>query len=217
MTKSSAGILAIWNDCTAGMEREYEHWYRTEHLAERVGVKGFISGWRYVAVDAEPNYFTHYTTESVDVLFSPAYEERMNNPTPLTQQIMAGVFHNCTRAICERVLRLGDARGAFAVVARFASAQDAGELSDELQRMAQRDNVLRCELWSASTRATQASFAEVEIRGPDNTIAACVVVETTDEDDAREVMRAAGGRLAGADQIGIYRLIGTLQHSDQPR
>ena len=62
----SAGILAIWNDCASGSEAEYEHWYRTEHLAERVAVDGFVAGWRYVAIDAQPKYFTHYATEAVD-------------------------------------------------------------------------------------------------------------------------------------------------------
>ena len=217
MSNPPPGILAIWNDCATGRESDYEHWYRNEHLAERVAVKGFVSGWRYVAVDAQPNYFTHYVTESVDVLFSAAYEERMNNPTPLTTAIMSGVFLNCTRTICERVARIGDARGACAVVARFAHAQDVDKLSGELQRMAAQEAVLRAELWVASARDTPASFAEVEIRGADDAIAACVMIETADERGAREIMRTTGERLARADQMGIYRLMCTLQQSDQPR
>ncbi|MFT5176464.1 MAG: hypothetical protein ACI8W7_004660, partial [Gammaproteobacteria bacterium] len=202
--RMNPGILAIWNDCAPGTAQQYEHWYRGEHLAERVGVTGFVSGWRYVAVEAQPNYFTHYVTESTDVLFSAAYEERMNNPTPLTAAIMSGVFLNCTRTICERVLRIGDARGAFALVARFVVAQDTDELTSKVQRLAAHDQVLRAEVWTASAQATQGSFAEVEIRGPDHSIAACVIVETTDEDSARALKPSLGTELGGVDQLGIY-------------
>ena len=212
---SNAGILAIWNDCAPGTERQYEHWYRSEHLAERVGVAGFVSGWRYVAVDAQPKYFTHYVTESTDVLFSAAYEERMNNPTALTTAVMSGVFLHCTRTICERVLRIGDARGASAVVARFAHAQDLAELSECVQRLAKHDNVLRTELWTACTRATQTSFAEVEIRGPDDAIAACIIIETAGDDDARALRQSVAAELARADAVGLYRLMCALQQRDQ--
>jgi hypothetical protein len=216
MSKLNPGILAIWNDCAAGTEGQYEHWYRSEHLAERVGVEGFVSGWRYAAVEAQPKYSTHYVTESTEVLFSPAYEERMNNPTALTTAIMSSVFLNCTRTICERVLRIGDSRGAFAAVARFVEAPDAGALANGVQRIAEHDKVLRAELWTAACAQTaQTSFAEVEIRGADDVIAACVIVETADEDDARALMPSLHADTAGAAQIGIYRLMCALQQGDQ--
>ncbi|MFT5448693.1 MAG: hypothetical protein ACI9DC_003878 [Gammaproteobacteria bacterium] len=211
----SAGILAIWNDCAPGSEAEYEHWYRTEHLAERVGVDGFVAGWRYVAVDAQPRYFTHYTTEAVDVLFSPAYEERMNNPSPLTQAVMSGVFRNCTRTICERVLRIGDARGAFAVVAQFSDTQDIDALSSFVQATSAQEDVLRAEVWvAAAVPLRETSFAEVEIRGPDRAIAACVLIETATEGDAHSIVRGRSAQLAGADQVGLYRLMCSLSQGD---
>ena len=114
MSAARPGVLAIWNDCAPGAEREYEHWYRSEHLAERVGVEGFVSGWRYRAVDAEPEYFTHYETRGADVLSSAAYRRQLDDPTPLTRRIMDGVFINCIRTVCERVHRVGDSRGAYA-------------------------------------------------------------------------------------------------------
>jgi hypothetical protein len=30
------GILAIWNDCAAGHEAEFEAWFQGEHLLERL-------------------------------------------------------------------------------------------------------------------------------------------------------------------------------------
>jgi hypothetical protein len=62
------GILAVWNDCAPGSEGQYEAWYRGEHLPERVGIPGFRGGWRYRAIDAEPEYFTFYETDTPEVL-----------------------------------------------------------------------------------------------------------------------------------------------------
>ena len=39
---ANAGVLAIWNNCAPGAEAQYEHWYRSEHLAERVAIEGFV-------------------------------------------------------------------------------------------------------------------------------------------------------------------------------
>ena len=72
------GILAIWNDCARGEEALYEHWYRSEHLAERVGIEGFVAGWRYGAVQGSPSYLTHYETTSPSVLRSAAYRARLS-------------------------------------------------------------------------------------------------------------------------------------------
>lgn len=211
----NAGILAIWNDCAPGSEAEYEHWYRTEHLAERVGVDGFVAGWRYVAVDAQSRYFTHYVTEAVDVLFSPAYEERMNNPTPLTQAVMSGVFRNCTRTICERVSRVGNARGAFAVVVQFSATPNLDALSSFVQATSSQEDVFRAEVWvAAAVPRRETSFAEVEIRGPDRAIAACVLIETATEQDARSIIDNRTVQFADADQVGLYRLMCGLSQRD---
>jgi hypothetical protein len=36
------GILAIFNDCRAGREAEFEAWFQGEHLLERLAVPGFF-------------------------------------------------------------------------------------------------------------------------------------------------------------------------------
>jgi hypothetical protein len=120
-SRQARGILAIWNDCAAGAEKAYEAWYRGEHLPERLSVPGFRAAWRFRAVDAAPEYFTFYETADPDVLFSEAYVGRVNNPTPLTRQIMSGTFLNTTRALCASVARTGAIRGALAVVVRYES------------------------------------------------------------------------------------------------
>jgi hypothetical protein len=128
-TKGIPGILAIWNSCAPGSEGDFEEWYQHEHFFERIGVPGFLHGRRYEAVRGTPPYFCIYLTQSPAVLKSPAYIERLNNPTPQTRKIMSGPFRDMVRTVCGLTARYGAMRGSVAVTARFtkAQAQDALE------------------------------------------------------------------------------------------
>ena len=116
-----AGILAIWNDCDAAVEAEYERWYVGEHLAERVGVPGFRFGRRYQAVRAEVRYFTFYETDAPLVLRGRAYLDRLDHPTPATRRLM-GHFHNMSRTVCRKTSHAGSAMaGAHALTVQVAA------------------------------------------------------------------------------------------------
>jgi hypothetical protein len=41
MSAAQPGILAIFNDCRAGREDEFNAWFQGEHLQERLAVPGF--------------------------------------------------------------------------------------------------------------------------------------------------------------------------------
>ena len=90
------GILAIWNDCRAGGEAEFEAWFQGEHLQERLAVPGFLFGRRHQALSGNAGYFNFYLVKSPEVLTSKAYLERLDNPTSMTRQIMSEVFLNMT-------------------------------------------------------------------------------------------------------------------------
>jgi hypothetical protein len=208
------GILAVWNDCAPGAEEQYEAWYRGEHLPERVGIPGFRAGWRYRAIEAEPEYFTFYETDAPEVLRSEPYLARLNDPTPLTRRIMSGTFTHATRAVCTCVARWGTLRGALAVTVRF-DAPPGEELEACVREVAGRPEVLRAELWMA-TRAEGASTlsAEQQLRGPDRTIAAGALVETTTEREAAAVAATLGAALGPGARIGTYRLFCALHRLD---
>ncbi|MEI9804029.1 MAG: hypothetical protein WDN48_05650 [Pseudolabrys sp.] len=76
------GILAIFNDCRAGFEEEFEAWFQGEHLLERLAVPGFLYGRRHQAISGACGYFNFYLVASPDVLTSKPYLDRLNNPTP---------------------------------------------------------------------------------------------------------------------------------------
>jgi hypothetical protein len=208
------GILAIWNDRRAGTEVEYEAWYRGEHLPERLSIPGFRASWRYRAIEAEPEYFTFYETATPEVLFSEAYVARVENPTELTRRIMAGVFINATRALLTRAARWGMLRGAFAVSIRFDSKPDSS-LESRLREAASRNDVLSAELWTLTRPDAPAALsAEQQLRGPDKSVTAAALIETTTEQEARAVAAALRTMLGTRSQIGIYQLFCMLDKAD---
>jgi hypothetical protein len=215
--RTARGILAIWNDCRQGMQREYEQWYRGEHLPERLSIPGFRAAWRFRAVEGEPEYFTFYETVTPDVLFSPAYEGRVNDPSPLTQRVMSGVFTNATRALLTSVASWGLLRGAFAVSVRF-DAQPTSDLEPYLRTVAAREDVLRTELWKPTRPDAPAVLsAEQQLRGPDKSVAAAAVVETLTEQEARDVAALLRGSLGAAPCVGVYRLFCAIDREDLGR
>jgi hypothetical protein len=102
----SGGILAVWTDIAPELEAEFNEWYWREHLPERLAVPGFRRGRRYRAIAGAPRYFAFYELDAVEILASPAYLDRLDNPTQWTRRIMPG-FRNTTRA----AFRLADCIG----------------------------------------------------------------------------------------------------------
>lgn len=204
---TTPGVLALWQDCVAGQEAVLERWYQTEHLAERLGVPGFLLGRRYEAAGVRQHYFTYYETETPEVLTSPAYRDRLDNPTPLTRTVMSDVFLKMSRTICRVERRAGAFRGAWAVTAKLSdpAVMDGSDLFD---LPAASPGVARAELWTAADDIAPPLSDEEKLRGGDDRIVACLFVETLREADARAAAQAITERLAdGIDEIGLYRLM----------
>ena len=131
------GILAIWNDCRAGREAEFEAWFQGEHLLERLAVPGFLFGRRHQAISGACGYFNFYLVEPPAVLTSKPYLERLDHPTPMTRKVMSEIFINMNRTICHRTLRRGAFRGAYAVTARFDVAPEMSALTALTENLVQ--------------------------------------------------------------------------------
>ncbi len=206
------GILAIWNDCRAGREAEFEHWYQSEHLLERLAVPGFLLGRRYEAGAGSPRYFACYVTQSPEVLTSAPYLARLNDPTPLTQRVMIEMFTDMTRALCRRAHRRGHCRGAFAVTARLAESPDQSGLTDAIEALARDDGVACAELWTALAPHEVPVTNEESLRGRDRKITACLTIETLRQDDAATAAATLARQLPAAE-IGIYRLLCEIERA----
>ena len=203
------GVLALWNDCTPGQEHKYENWYQNEHLRDRLRVPGFRVGRRYEAVDGTPQFFTYYETDSVDVLFSNVYLAQVNNPSPMTREIMARTFINMNRTVCTRTWCEGRMTSAFVVTIR---AEDDADAVDDagMQAFARDLDVGRVEKWTAVTEDVNTSTEET-LRGGDSTIGNCIVVHVLREEHARKLSRKLRLSLGNKTEIGIYHLLCELR------
>jgi len=202
-----SGILAIWNDCARGRDGEFEHWFQSEHLAERLAVPGFRVGRRHEAVSGAPRYFVFYRTDTPEVLGSAAYLERVNSPTPLTRTVMAEVFRNMSRTVCRVAHRAGALSGAFAVTARLQGAPDAAALARLADSFGEDTGVAGAEVWVSAEPAGRTPSTEEVLRGGDARIAGCVLVQTLRLEDARRIRSALGAAIAEPREIGIYRFL----------
>ena len=90
-------------------EAEFNRWYDREHLEERVAIAGFLEARRYVAHDGAPKYLSLYSTETFEVLDSPAYRTALANQTDWSKANIAR-FKNMIRA--SRASRSAAARAA---------------------------------------------------------------------------------------------------------
>jgi hypothetical protein len=154
----------------------------------------------------EPRYFNFYLTRSVEVLSSPEYRARLNNPTRMTRIVMSEIFRDMIRTVCQQSFRLGSMRGAVAVAARFGTPPDENALKATLEMLVQ-DKAVACgEIWSAVRQDDALSSEEERLRGGDRRIDACLLVETLRVPDAERVASALSSQFAAA-RIGIYRLL----------
>ena len=118
------GVAAIWHNVAPSAQADYNHWHVHEHVPERVGIPGFLRGRRYGPIDADPEFFHFYETESLETLTSPAYLERLNSPTPWTRRVGPELKDN-NRSLCRVEASFGIGLGAAILTGRFATT--AGE------------------------------------------------------------------------------------------
>jgi hypothetical protein len=207
------GILAIFNDCRAGREAEFEAWFQGEHLIERLAVPGFLFGRRHRAISGTAGFFNFYLVESPDVLTSKPYLERLDHPTPLTRTIMSEVFINMNRTVCRRTVRRGGFRGAFAVTARFNRPPDEAALSGVLEKLAADTAVAAGEIWVALDPAGMPVSMEEKLRGGDKKIAGALMIDTLYQKDAESVGSQLASQFPDAD-VGVFRVLCQIGRGD---
>ena len=207
------GILAIFNDCRAGREAEFEAWFQGEHLLERLAVPGFLFGRRHRAISGTAGYFNYYLVETPDVLTSKPYLERLDHPTPMTRTIMSEVFVNMNRTVCRRVIRRGGFRGAFTVTARFSRAPDEAMLSGVLEKLTADTAVAGGEIWIALDPAGMPVSMEEKLRGGDKKIAGALMIDTLYQDDAETVGAQLAKQFPDAD-VGVFRVLCQIGRGD---
>jgi hypothetical protein len=133
MPLAGTGMLLTSMNIDAAHEADFNRWYDREHLEERVAIEGFIEARRYVAHAANPKYLSLYSTETLDVLDSPAYRARLANQTEWSRRNMAH-FKDMLRVVARITISNGTGRGAALGVVRLRpTPENAGAWRDALQ------------------------------------------------------------------------------------
>lgn len=145
MSTRGQAQLAIWSDIEPGQETDYLHWLTREHVLERVGVDGFLSGRVFRAeADGQRRFFITYELQDAGVLAGPSYLARLNAPTPWSQRTMP-ILQNFARGGGAVVARAGLGCGAVALPLRLdlaaAGLLDAPAQQALVQRIAALDAV----------------------------------------------------------------------------
>ncbi|HWL21380.1 MAG TPA: hypothetical protein VNS33_17030 [Bradyrhizobium sp.] len=140
MPLAGKGMLLTSMDIDAADDEDFNRWYDREHLEERVAIEGFIEARRYVAHSGSPKYLCLYSTETIEVLDSPAYRARLANSTDWSKKSMAR-FKNMIRAVARITISRGQGRGAVLGIVRLRPDVGSGEalrrvLSERLDPMA---------------------------------------------------------------------------------
>jgi hypothetical protein len=111
MPMAGKGMLLTSMNIDAADEAEFNRWYDREHLEERVAIDGFLEARRYVAHDGNPKYLSLYSTETFEILDSPAYRTALANQTAWSKANIAR-FKNMIRAVARITMSRGTGRGA---------------------------------------------------------------------------------------------------------
>lgn len=126
MALTGNAFLAIFHDIIPEGQTEYMEWHTREHMPERLSIPGFTVGKRLIN-HAIPRYRygTVYAGETVEVFRSPAYLERLNNPTDWSNKVQP-TFRNFLRVACDRVASAGVGEGGAMATIRLDFKDGAG-------------------------------------------------------------------------------------------
>ena len=83
------GFLLVTMDPPPNVEEEFNDWYDTEHVPDRLAIEGFESGRRFVCVSGWPKYLALYDLREIGVLESEAYRKlSWGSFSPWTKRIL---------------------------------------------------------------------------------------------------------------------------------
>lgn len=89
---ANKGFLLVMMQPPPALEEEFNAWYDTEHIPERLAVPGFVTGLRFVSTSGSPRYLAMYDLERPEVLDSPAYGRVSGaNFSPWTRRVTSRV------------------------------------------------------------------------------------------------------------------------------
>jgi len=201
-----AAFRALWNDVDPARVAEYDDWHTREHVPERVGVAGFLSGRRYVAAERDVDrYFTLYEIDALSALDGPAYRDVVDRPTPWSAS-MRPSLRRFRRHPCATLYSAGaGVAGAIATCRLDVDASrapfDAAAAQAALAGVLAADGIASIHLGRAAHDAAFPLRNDADGSGPRD--AACAAYVLLVEGTARDALDRAVPSIAGAlDALG---------------
>jgi hypothetical protein len=208
--------VTIWNDIDPAGRETFYAWHEQEHMIERVGIPGFLRGRRYIAIDAEIEWFTLYETTTAAVMSGPDYLARLDSPTEWTRRAVRA-FRNVTRGLTEVMAGHGRTDGA-CLLALGLSADDstAARLrSDALglvENIAGLPGICSVHVTEADRAASRIETAEKRERGTANEVPDLVMlVEASRPEPLGAARDRLGVALAAIPGLHLLRPAGTYR------
>jgi hypothetical protein len=170
-----------------------------------------------VSEDGAPKYLFLYSTETIDVLNSPAYKARLANPTEWSKKTMAR-FKNMIRAVGHITVSRGKGRGATLGIVRIRPANGGHETLREALRTAldprSMDGIVSMHVIES----------DPALSGPTTEIPAAagsgdwfVLIDATDATPADAAVRRLTDNIAFGPMVissGVYRLLWDIAKAD---
>ena len=217
MPMAGKGMLLTSMNIDAAHEAEFNRWYDREHLEERVAIDGFLEARRYVAHDGNPKYLSLYSTETFEVLDSPAYRTALSNQTAWSRANIAR-FQDMIRAVARITVSRGTGRGAALGIVRLRPAGGEDKLRTALRAQldpAELDGIISMHLIESDPALSKPIADDPSAPNP-GAGDWFVLIDGTDVGAVSAVMQRFSGAALQPQIIssGVYRLMWDLGKSD---
>jgi hypothetical protein len=202
-------VVAIWNGIASEARDQFYDWHINEHMPERVGIPGFRRGRRYIAADSstQPEFFTLYELDTMEVAKGSDYANRLNDPTPGTVA-STSQFRDTFRALSRVLLSEGPGAGGAILTIRLDFPDTAlryvREAVSACRGLPRVTGAHLCQGDAAASAVrTTETKGRTDIREPPSRF---IMVEATDVGALASVLPDTALTAARAIVRGIYRL-----------
>ena len=218
MPMAGKGMLLTSMNVDPAHDAEFNRWYDREHLEERVAIDGFLEARRYIAHDGNPKYLSLYSTETFEVLDSPAYRTALANQTAWSKANIAR-FQNMIRAVARITISRGTGRGAALGIVRLRPTDGKDKLRAALREQldpSELDGIISMHLIESDPTLSKPITDDPSAPNP-GAGDWFVLIDGTDVGAVSAAMPRFSGNAALQPQIissGAYRLMWDLGKSD---
>ncbi|MET0167415.1 MAG: hypothetical protein ABW318_20730 [Vicinamibacterales bacterium] len=223
MSLLGKAALTMWWDMAPAMRADFEDWHSHEHFPERLGVPGFRRASRWTSATGGEGIFVMYELDAYEILSSPHYLARLNDPTPWSTRMMPH-HRNMVRGQCRVVESTGGGVARQAVAVRLSPTAGREEklrsnLKSLFEQLCTRPGLVGAHLLKHETPSI-AKTKEQQIRGAADQVADWVLVaigydpvvvkQLAETELSADSLIAAGGM--PGQTSGLY----SLSHSATP-